>query len=402
MSVTVPSIHHHILFHRHGYGLNLSHQFPNYREDPNACNSYGTTPLHVLCLTNDYCEVADELIKSGAQVNAANHFGSTPLHFAVIHRNEWMVRVLIEHGADVNLQDMNGNAALHFAVRNSKTLLYLPEHQTGDLWIVQKLINNGADIDIFNKDYETPLMWAIREDGMDIVKELLAFGANVNTRKDGLETCLHVASRNIKPNSDIIIELVKHGACINCLDQDGKTALDVLLQSRNPGYGFKSAKALIKVATLMNFEHEINFRVTKESLTLNEFIRKCSEEVLSMKSIVYAEKFSLCHFALNGGYNINHGNPSEESIFDKVLDTLSNYTFPIYHDILAANFERSYLCEKVQKLNIYARNERGYANISLNHDVISKISCSLSDGDLINFIRAYTKSVVPLSDDDAV
>ncbi|CAL1283689.1 unnamed protein product [Larinioides sclopetarius] len=398
MSITVPSIHHHILFHRHGYGLNLSHQFPNYREDPNAYNSYGTTPLHVLCLTNDCCQAAEELIKSGAQVNAANHFGCTPLHFAVIHRNEWMVQILMEYGADVNLQDMNGNTALHFAVRNSQTLLYLPEYQTGDLWIVQKLISKGADIDVFNKDNETPLMWAIKEDNMDIVKELLAFGANVNTRRAGLETCLHVAAKNIKLNSDILIELVKHGACINCPDQYGETALDVLLQSRNPGHGFKSAKALIRVATLVNFEHEVDFRVTKESLSLNEFIHKCSEEVLSMKSIVYTENFSLCHFALNGEYNINRINSFEEGIFDKVLDTLSDYTFPIYHDVIVANFKRSYLCQKVQKLHIYARNERSDANISLNHDVISKISCSLSDGDLFNFIRAYTKSIGSKSD----
>lgn len=395
MSVTVPNIHQHILFHRHGYGLNLSHQFPNYREDPNICNSYGTTPLHVLCLSNDSCEVAEELIRSGAQVNATNHFGCTPLHFAVIHRNEWMVQILIKQGADVNLQDMNGNTALHFAVRNSRTLLYLPEHQTGDSWMVQKLIDNGANIDIFNKDYETPLMWAIREDNMELVKELLACGADVNARKAGFDTCLHVASRNIRINNDILIELVKHGACINCLDHDNKTALDVLLESRNPNHGLKSAKVLIKVATLVNFDHEIHFQVTKDSLALNEFIRKCSEEVLCMKSILLTEKFSLFNFALNGGYNRNHDNLSEESIFDKVLDILSNYNFPIYCDIIAAHFKKLYLCEKVRELIVYSRNEKSDANIFLNHDVIFKISCFLCDRDLFNFIRAYTKSVEP-------
>ncbi|XP_055950885.1 putative ankyrin repeat protein RF_0381 [Argiope bruennichi] len=256
MSVIVPSVHHHILFHRHGYGLNLSHQFPNYREDPNVCNSYGTTPLHVLSLTNCGAEVAEELIKSGARVNTMNHFGCSPLHFAVIHRNEWMMDILIEHGADVNLKDMNGNSALHFAARNSQTLLYLPEYQTGDLWIVQKLINNGADIDTVNIDYETPLMWAIREGNLDIVKELLSFGANVNARKSELETCLHVASKNIKLNSDIAIELVKHGACVNCRDQDGKTVLDILLQSRDSDLGFECAKEVIKIATLNYYKRQ--------------------------------------------------------------------------------------------------------------------------------------------------
>ena len=99
----------------------------------NARDKDGSTPLH--CATwKGQQDVADLLIKAGADVNAHNnndHWGTTPLHAAAHANQAAIAQLLIDHGADVNAQDMNGRTPLfHTTFHKAKAVAKLLEQHS--------------------------------------------------------------------------------------------------------------------------------------------------------------------------------------------------------------------------------------------------------------------------------
>ena len=105
---------------------------------------------------------------------------STPLHYAVANAHISTVRELIFHGADVSALDKRGCAALHMGAKN----------QLKDgLLIIQLLVEAGASLEVRDGRNLTPLQVAAERGNDQIVKLLLALGADVNSRSmiDGEE-----------------------------------------------------------------------------------------------------------------------------------------------------------------------------------------------------------------------
>lgn len=75
--------------------------------------------------------------------------------------------------------------------------------------IVRELISNGADINEKNVDNNTPLHLATNENDIDIVRELISKGADINGKNLDNNTPLYLAlERN---NLNICYELIKYG-----------------------------------------------------------------------------------------------------------------------------------------------------------------------------------------------
>jgi ankyrin repeat protein len=129
--------------------------------------------------------------------------GLTPLITAVWHKRVGMVAYLVSQGANLRLQLHAGETALGIAQRDhltdithileerEKTIRELVERQAlhtavraNDLETVRRLLRQGADVNekapIIGSpdDAHTPLMIAARQGYEDIVRELLAAGAN--------------------------------------------------------------------------------------------------------------------------------------------------------------------------------------------------------------------------------
>ncbi len=142
------------------------------------------------------------LLKRGACVNMEDERGYMPLHMACQEGHLRTVKVLLEAGADPELKDKESEPALFYAVGSGRlrTVQFLikrgvdvnvrcqgsdrgsPLH-TACVWnrfkVAAALINAGADIDAVDASNRTPIMFAIMGDHVDLVRLLIARGANL-------------------------------------------------------------------------------------------------------------------------------------------------------------------------------------------------------------------------------
>lgn len=86
------------------------------KENPTAINSVNTEgySLLVLATYRGNNEVAEFLVKNGADVNGTSNYGS-PLMAAVVKGNTEIAKLLLEHKADTSIADPSGNTALIYA-----------------------------------------------------------------------------------------------------------------------------------------------------------------------------------------------------------------------------------------------------------------------------------------------
>ena len=141
------------------------------KADVNAPQVDGTTALHWAVRTDDL-ETADLLIRAGANVSAANREGVTPLMLAATNGSARMLDKLIKSGASPNASlSKFGDTALMLTAR------------TGSLEAAKVLIDNGANVDAIETWGGTSaLMWAVSERHLDMARMLIANHANVNVR----------------------------------------------------------------------------------------------------------------------------------------------------------------------------------------------------------------------------
>jgi ankyrin repeat protein len=142
--------------------------------DVNTPEPDGTTALMWAVrgsFTKDDTELADTLIRAGADVKAANRYGITALYLACQNGNAAMIAKLLKAGADANATVTEGETALMTAAR------------TGVVEATKVLLDHGAQVDAKESWHgETALMWAVAEGHPDMARELIVHGADVNAR----------------------------------------------------------------------------------------------------------------------------------------------------------------------------------------------------------------------------
>jgi ankyrin repeat protein len=147
----------------------------NAQERPDLYGS-GPTPLQRACLRG-HLAVCRLLVDAGADVNMAGSLGPS-LHRAVIKGDLEMAQSLIRGGANLRAFDRQGQMALHVATRR------------GALAMVNLLLDYGADINaesgpnrLPNSDYrmgsETPLDLAVESRRAEIAEFLVSRGAHL-------------------------------------------------------------------------------------------------------------------------------------------------------------------------------------------------------------------------------
>lgn len=79
-----------------------------------ANNQFKVAPIHSACAISNY-DIANLLIKNGADVNAKQMQGVTPLHSAAHNGQNELAKLLIDSGADINAKMDNSRTPLFMA-----------------------------------------------------------------------------------------------------------------------------------------------------------------------------------------------------------------------------------------------------------------------------------------------
>lgn len=202
--------------------------------------SRGQTPL-MWAAAEGQSDVIRGLVELGARVDATSQSGFTPLVFAVIKGDAPSVRALLAAGADPNYSLPSGSKPLLVALSNRRadaamalleggalvtasdertgmTPLHLAAQQ-GDLAIVQALLSRKADPNArtirtpppkakYTGDgprpvvgEQTPLMFAARRGHEDVMRALVAGGADPSLRAQDASTLLMAAAGGAKPKA---------------------------------------------------------------------------------------------------------------------------------------------------------------------------------------------------------
>jgi ankyrin repeat protein len=138
--------------------------------DVNASEPDGTTALHWAVRADDL-DLAERLIKAGANPKSVNRYGITSLYLASLNGSAPMIERLLKAGVDPNAVSTEGETALMTAAR------------TGNIAAARVLLANGANVDAKEGwQGQTALMWATAQKHPEMVRELIAHGADVNAR----------------------------------------------------------------------------------------------------------------------------------------------------------------------------------------------------------------------------
>ncbi len=235
--------------------------------DPNARDrELGVTPLSWATLFNRV-EVAEFLIRKGADVNARNRDGGTSLHVAAFLGHADIAALLIQKGADVNARNTKGESPLDVSkvdwgitqliaswleleldqdtVESGRTAVVkmLQEYNSadasrskddicaavrrGDIETVKALLAEGSDLDTNDSQFGvSPLSWAALIGQTEIAELLIREGADVNGRNRDGGTALHGAA--FLGHADTAALLVRNGADVNATNNKGETSLYVM------------------------------------------------------------------------------------------------------------------------------------------------------------------------------
>ena len=204
--------------------LSAVRQLIQEQADVNAPLSDGSSAL-LWAAYHSNAEMTKDLLAARAAVDVANRYGVTPLLQASRNGDVQVMQALLGAGADPTRWHPEGETPLMAAAR------------TGNSDAVRLLLSRGAFVNAVDPfQEESALMWASAQGHLEVVKALLASGADPNlkahvtqitNRKNadhpsGGFTALMFAARN--GHSDVVKALIAAGADPKLTNADGATA----------------------------------------------------------------------------------------------------------------------------------------------------------------------------------
>ena len=222
-------------------------------DDVNIRNANGETPLHFAAYEGNL-EIVSYLLDNGALIDCHDIYGYNPLFDACRSDKEGsvaVIRKLIESGARTDFLDNDKNTLLHCVLIGRKydvaeeLLSIFPEINQPNVYketclhlaaikgpksFLEKMIEAGADVNAKDYNGNTPLHKALMKNYPEVVEFLLQKGADVNASNNKSEYPIHIALKRI-PSLSFVQILVKHGADLGIKDSNGKSIVELALQS---------------------------------------------------------------------------------------------------------------------------------------------------------------------------
>lgn len=179
----------------------------------------GLTAL-MLAIDNGHEEIAQALVAAQADLHIQDFRRRTALMHA-IGGPASMIALLAKDRASLNLRNDEGNTALMFAVKEQ------------NLEALEELLNAQANPNITDNKNTRPLMWALEHDQREIAFTLLRGKAEIDVRNKNGYPPLHLAAEN--GDLAIVQELIRFGADINARTNEEFTALACAVKKNYEG-----------------------------------------------------------------------------------------------------------------------------------------------------------------------
>lgn len=201
----------------------------NKRLPVNAANIRGETPLHEAAKDTNL-EMVKELIIQHADVNACNKDGETPL---IVTTQEYsggrsddenrpaIAKMLLEAGAAVNATDVFGRSAL-YVIAN--------QDMNHDLDLIKLLLAHGANVDQQSVNGFSPMHIAAQEGKPEIVRLLIEAGGRLDLKDCRNRTPLDAVQTDRSQKLEIMIRYKKDATVIDAAKYDQPAILEKLVQ----------------------------------------------------------------------------------------------------------------------------------------------------------------------------
>ena len=196
-----------------------------------AQDKAGRTPLYLAVPgLDDQDDIIRLLLEYGARVDTQDNVYTTPLHMAAQSGSVKAVRLFLEHGANVHAQDILAQTPLHGIFCGG--IVDMPGFSFD---VVRLLLEHGADIEAQDDDDLTPLHQAVQRGYVKAAGVLIEHGANIHAQNNKGRTPLHEIFCSIiegweSINSDIIRLLLEHGADVDAQDNYYSTPLHMAVR----------------------------------------------------------------------------------------------------------------------------------------------------------------------------
>jgi ankyrin repeat protein len=181
----------------------------------NEQSNKGKTAL-MFAASEGHINAARTLIENGAKVDIADHYGTTALIVASTSGNDEIVDLLLEQNANINVRDESGSSPLVNAV-------YFGHTKTVKVLFAFQNLDGHQKLD--KQDGEELLLLASGLGHNDIISVMIDSGISVNARGLKQRTALMAAAAFDRP--EIVKILLAKGANPDAKDEDGNTAFDV-------------------------------------------------------------------------------------------------------------------------------------------------------------------------------
>ena len=237
--------------------IDLVDTFFAHNADLNAQNLDGETALHLAARCGLY-EVAERLIKHGAQLHLSDNYGRNVLHTAVCANELNIVKLIL------NYCSMMINTVATTTVNNT-TNNNLASSDADEKY---DLIDSKTNDDLC----DTSLIIACRLNLNSIVQLLVDFNATINATDSEGRSALHWCAKVNNLSGALV--LLQSGANVNMQDNDEKTPLSSALSELCTQ---QVVELLIKYDAFVSTEDELKYNKMKSIVEANPALFPQSE-----------------------------------------------------------------------------------------------------------------------------
>uniref|UniRef100_A0ABD2WSS3 Uncharacterized protein n=1 Tax=Trichogramma kaykai TaxID=54128 RepID=A0ABD2WSS3_9HYME len=215
----------------------------------NLVNKRGSTSLHIICESHNHDDAAtlelffsiNEEVNQPVQIDAQNKDGNAPLHLALDCGLKEVAQFLLRRGANPHLVNESGSTPLHvicsrYSSDESSSLFHLFFEITNDM-------HQTVDVNAQDKLGNTPLHKALQRSNKKITELLLRKGANPNMVNKYGSTPLHAICQRDHYNDDDLAETffeisrqLDLSVQVDALDKSGRTPLQEAVANFMPNF----------------------------------------------------------------------------------------------------------------------------------------------------------------------